>query len=114
MIILLSAALCSPLMVDGDTGIRGLSDEISDVKFTSNSINATISPISGDIAGGDQITITGSGFSNMAYHNVTEDGLSHTWSTSTVDYIQGGYGDQAIATTSNGDIDLGHFITSFL
>ena len=106
MIILLSAALCSPLMVDDDTGIRGLSDEISDVKFTSNSINATISPISGDIAGGDQITITGSGFSNLAYHNVTEDGLSHTWSTSTVDYIQGGYGDQAIATTSNGDIHI--------
>ena len=106
MVFLITTTLVLPLTAENGDQTNILSDEISEVKLTGSSISSTISPTSGNIAGGDQITITGSGFSNLAYHNLTEDGLSHTWSTSVVDYIQGGYGDQAIATTSNGDIHI--------
>ena len=56
--------------------------------------------------GGQNITITGSGFLEMATNNIYDDGLTHSWTTTTVDYIQGGYGDQAIAVTSNGDVHI--------
>ena len=106
MVFLITTTLVLPLTAENGDQTNILSDEISEVKLTGSSISSTISPTSGNIAGGEQITITGSGFSNLAYHNLTEDGLSHTWTTSVVDYIQGGYGDQAIATTSNGDIHI--------
>ena len=53
-----------------------LTDEISDVKPLAL-ISSTISPTSGNIVGGDQITIQVPA-SNLAYHNLSEDGLSHT------------------------------------
>ena len=81
-------------------------DESQEQIYNSSSIQTTISPTSGSISGGDQITISGTGFSNLSYNNLSEDGLSHSWTTSVVDYVQGGYGDQAIATTSNGDIHI--------
>ena len=81
-------------------------EESEEQIYNSSSIQTTISPSSGSISGGDQITISGTGFSNLSYHNLSEDGLSHSWTTSVVDYVQGGYGDQAIATTSNGDIHI--------
>ena len=82
-----------------------LEDGENRIQF-SGSIQSSISPTSGTITGGDQITITGTGFSSLAYNNLTDDGLTHSWTSSTVDYIQGGYGDQAIATTSNGDVHI--------
>ena len=72
---------------------------------TSN-LSATFTPSSGWTTGGQNITITGSGFLEMATNNIYDDGLTHSWTTTTVDYIQGGYGDQAIAVTSNGDVHI--------
>lgn len=73
---------------------------------SSSNLSATFTPTSGWTTGGQNITITGSGFLEMATNNIYDDGLTHTWTTTTVDYIQGGYGDQAIAVTSNGDVHI--------
>ena len=73
---------------------------------SSSNLSATFSPTSGWTTGGQNITITGSGFLEMATNNIYDDGLTHSWTTTTVDYIQGGYGDQAIAVTSNGDVHI--------
>jgi len=46
----------------------------------SNSIQSSISQTSGWMSGGEELTITGSGFSELAYSNKTYDGINHQWS----------------------------------
>ena len=45
-----------------------------------------VSPASGWTTGGEEITISGSGFSNLAFSNTTDDGINHQWVESTMDY----------------------------
>ena len=76
----------------------------------SSSFSVTsVSPSSGSISGGQNLTITGSGFLEMATNSLTNDGLTHSWSMSVADSIQGGYGENDIGVTSNGDVHIVYF-----
>ena len=73
------------------------------------STGTSVSPASGSMYGGDNVTITGSGFLEMATNSLTNDGLTHSWSMSVADSIQGGYGENDIGVTSNGDVHIVYF-----
>ena len=73
------------------------------------SAGTSVSPASGSMYGGDNVTITGSGFLEMATNSLTNDGLTHSWSMSVADSIQGGYGENDIGVTSNGDVHIVYF-----
>ena len=98
------SVLASPLLVADNTSLHS-----TDNSQLSEGAAISVSPNSGWTTGGETITITGSGFSSLAYNNITTDGIMHTWTVSTVDYVQGGHGDQAIAVTSNGDIHIVYY-----
>ena len=52
----------------------------------SSSFSGTsVSPSSGSMNGGQNLTITGSGFLEMATNSLTNDGLTHSWSMSVAD-----------------------------
>ena len=53
---------------------------------SSSPIDTTLSANSGWITGGEEITITGSGFSALDDTNVTYDGINHQWTKTTADY----------------------------
>ncbi|MGB1632784.1 MAG: IPT/TIG domain-containing protein, partial [Candidatus Poseidoniaceae archaeon] len=46
---------------------------------SSSPLQTSLSVNSGWITGGEEITITGSGFSNLDDTNVTYDGINHQW-----------------------------------
>ncbi|MGY8746398.1 MAG: IPT/TIG domain-containing protein, partial [Candidatus Poseidoniales archaeon] len=46
----------------------------------------TVSPASGWTTGGEEMTITGSGFTDLAFSNTTDDGINHQWVETTMDY----------------------------
>ncbi len=104
VIVILLSVLFSPMLAFEHENLSSTSNP----QFTGTT-NASISPNSGWTTGGETITITGTGFSSLAYNNITTDGLTHSWTVSTVDYVQGGHGDQAIAVTSNGDIHIVYY-----
>ena len=104
VVFVLLFVLTSPFMMTEHTSLPSTQEpQLSEATVIS------VSPNSGWTTGGETITITGSGFSSLAYNNVTTDGLTHSWTVSTVDYVQGGHGDQAIAVTSNGDIHIVYY-----
>lgn len=89
--------------------------EVEDNPFLSASIkNSTISktvnPNLGSTDGGEEITITGTGFLDMAYKNVTHDGEAYTWTTSTVNYVTSSGWDPSIGVDSNGTVHIVHVI----
>ena len=89
--------------------------EVEDNPFLSASIkNSTISktvnPNSGSTDGGEEITITGTGFLDMAYKNVTHDGEAYTWTTSTVNFVTSSGWDPSIGVDSNGTVHIVHVI----
>ena len=103
LIFILLAAVMSPLIDLND-------DEALLEQNVSSSISgAAISPTSGSISGGENLTITGNGFLDLASNSITNDGLTHTWSMSIADSIQGGYGANAIGVSSNGDVHIVYF-----
>ena len=71
--ILLAVALAPVL----DTTVE-LGEASHDVQ-PSSPLQATVSPTTGWTAGGQEITITGSGFLDLADRNVTDDGQTHQW-----------------------------------
>ena len=76
----LLAVFASP-MITQQTTLEAERDEIQ----YSSPIQTTISPSTGWTAGGEEITITGSGFSDLAITNTTYDGINHQWVTSNLD-----------------------------
>lgn len=74
----------------------------------SNSIQSSISQSSGWISGGEELTITGSGFSELAYSNTTYDGINHQWNKTTVDFADQAGHENAIAVDSNGNVHIVH------
>ena len=72
----------------------------------SNPIQSTVSQNSGWTAGGQEITITGSGFSDLDDTNVTNDGINHQWSTSNLDMSSQAGRWNAIAVNSSGSIHV--------
>ena len=82
-----------------------LDDSGEDLQFSSP-MQATISPSSGWTTGGEEITITGSGFSDLAFSNITDDGINHQWVETTMDYSDQAGRWNAIAVDSNGHIHV--------
>ena len=71
----------------------------------------SVSPVNGWTTGGEEITITGFGFLDMAYKNVTSDGEAYTWTTTTANYVYHSGWDPSIGVDSNGTV---HIISSNL
>ena len=78
---LLLAVLASPML--NQTSVL---EESGDNLRYSSPIQTMISPSSGWTDGGEEITITGSGFSELAFSNLTDDGINHQWVDNTADY----------------------------
>jgi hypothetical protein len=83
-------------------------EESGDDVRHSSPIQATISPSSGWTSGGQEITITGTGFADLAFSNITNDGINHQWVESTVDYTDQTGEWNSIAVDSNGHIHIVH------
>ena len=83
-------------------------DEISlsDSKSTLDTSSWVVSPSNGWTTGGEEITITGSGFSDLAFSNITDDGINHQWVESTMDYSDQAGRWNAVAVDSNGHIHV--------
>jgi hypothetical protein len=82
-------------------------DSGDDIQYSSP-IQATISPSSGWTTGGEEITITGSGFSDLAFSNTTDDGINHQWVETTMDYTDEAGRFNSIVMDSNGHIHVVH------
>ena len=82
-----------------------LEDPSDNLQFSSP-IQATISPNSSWISGGEEITITGTGFSEMAFSNTTYDGINHQWAETTMDYSDQAGRWNAVAVDSNGHVHV--------
>ena len=80
----------------------------SDSIHRSSPLQATLSSASGWTTGGEEITITGSGFSDLAFSNITNDGINHQWAETTADYTDEAGNWNSIAVDSNGDVHVVH------
>ena len=76
--------------------------------YTGESSNFTVSPSSGWTTGGEEITITGTGFLDMAFQNVTSDGEPYTWTTTTANYVTKSGLSPTVAVDSNGTVHIVH------
>ena len=97
------AMTMSPL-VDHPTELEDMHKQIQ----SSSPIQTTLSSISGWITGGEEITITGSGFSALDDTNVTYDGINHQWTKTTADYGSEAGHENAMAIDSNGHVHIVH------
>ena len=84
-----------------------LGDVSHDVQLSSP-LQTTVSPTTGWTAGGQEITITGSGFLDLADRNVTDDGQTHQWAQTTADYSDEAGRWNAVAVDSNGHVHVVH------
>ena len=84
-----------------------LEDSGDNLRYSSP-IQATITPSSGWTTGGEEITITGSGFSDLAFSNTTDDGINHQWVETTMDYTDEAGRYNSIVADSNGHIHAVH------
>jgi hypothetical protein len=78
----------------------------SDSKSSTDTSSWVVSPSNGWTTGGEEITITGSGFSDLAFSNITDDGINHQWVESTMDYSDQAGVWNAVAVDSNGHIHV--------
>ena len=74
--------------------------------------SASIAPSSGWTTGGEELVITGTGFLDMAFKNVTNDGKSYTWTTNTINYVTGAGFSPSVVVDANGTIHIVHVIWS--
>ena len=100
---LLLAVLCAPMINQPEA----LDDSEHDVRY-STPLQVTISPSTGWTSGGQELTITGSGFSDLAFTNITDDGVNHQWFESTADYTDQAGAWNSIAVDSNGYVHVVH------
>ena len=75
---------------------------------SSSPIDTTLSSASGWITGGEELTITGSGFSALDDTNVTYDGINHQWTKTTADFGNEAGHENAMAIDSNGHVHIVH------
>lgn len=104
--VVLLSVLLAPLLYEDDTGNDGgwltASNEVSDA----SNAPLAVSPSEGWTTGGEEITITGSGFSDLAFSNITDDGINHQWAETTMDYSDQAGRYNAVAVDSNGHIHV--------
>ena len=101
--VVLLTVFASP-MITQQTTLEAERDEIQ----YSSPIQTTISPSTGWTAGGEEITISGSGFSDLAFTNTTYDGINHQWTKTTADYADQAGHENAIVVDSTGDVHIVH------
>ena len=75
-------------------------------KFSARSSNFSVVPSSGWTTGGEEITITGSGFSDLAFSNITDDGINHQWVETTMDFSDQAGRWNAVSVDSNGHVHV--------
>ncbi|MBT7063162.1 MAG: hypothetical protein HN923_00500, partial [Euryarchaeota archaeon] len=80
----------------------------SDSKSSTDTSSWVVSPSNGWTTGGEEITITGSGFSDLAFSNITDDGINHQWVETTMDYTDEAGRFNSIVMDSNGHIHVVH------
>ena len=97
------AVLASPML----THPANLELELDEIHYTSP-IQTSVSSSSGWITGGEEITISGSGFSALDDTNVTYDGINHQWTKTTADYGNEAGHENAMAIDSNGHVHIVH------
>ncbi|MGB2029823.1 MAG: thrombospondin type 3 repeat-containing protein [Candidatus Poseidoniaceae archaeon] len=100
--ILLAVALAP--VFDAPTELGDVSHDVQ----PSSPLQATVSPSTGWTAGGQEITITGSGFLDLADRNVTDDGQTHQWAQTTADFSDEAGRWNAVAVDSNGHVHVVH------
>jgi hypothetical protein len=103
VIALLLAVFASPMITQQTT----LQAEWNEIQHSS-SLQTSLSDSSGWMTGGEEITITGSGFSDLAFTNTTYDGINHQWTKTTADYGTEAGHENAIAVDSNGHVHIVH------
>ena len=105
--LLLLSAFLLPLMVEDSLVERtGSLDERAQPAFSSS--NYSVSPSEGWTTGGETLTITGTGFLDMAFQNVTSDGEAYTWTTTTANYVTKSGLLPTVAVDSNGTVHIVH------
>ena len=97
------AVLSSPML----THPANLELEFDEIHYTSP-IQTSVSSSSGWITGGEEITITGSGFSALDDTNVTYDGINHQWAKTTADFGTEAGHENAMAIDSNGHVPVSY------
>ena len=111
-VLLLLMALTPVLLLGDESQTDGTSEFSHDVhEAGGRSITYSVSPTNGWTTGGEEITITGTGFLDMAYKNVTSDGKAYTWTTTTANYVTSSGWDPSIGVDSNGTV---HIVSSNL
>ena len=106
-LLLLMAPFGHAITSSGEHRIDALTDG-SDMSLQSmaRSSSYTVSPANGWTTGGEELTITGSGFSDLAFSNTTDDGMNHQWVETTMDYSDQAGVWNAVAVDSNGHIHV--------
>ena len=104
--LLLVFALCTPMLTSSPELGEGTNPH-----FTSGTAisGASLSSSSGSMNGSENLTITGSGFLDLATNSISHNGQSYSWSTSTVDYVQGSHGSNAVGVTSDGNVHIVYY-----
>ena len=69
-------------------------------------LQASLSATSGWTSGGEDLTITGTGFRSMADRNVSYDGVNHQWTASNLDMSDQAGRWNAIGVDSNGHVHV--------
>ena len=72
----------------------------------SSPLQVSLSATSGWTSGGEDLTITGTGFRDMADRNVSYDGMNHQWTKTTADYTDQSGPENAIVVDSNGHVHV--------
>ena len=110
VLILCLSASTSELLDFSDESTLLVADDIlrSDSKSSTDTSNWVVSPSNGWTTGGEEITITGSGFTDLAFSNITDDGINHQWVESTMDYSDEAGRWNAVAIDSSGHIHVVH------
>ena len=98
---LLLAVLLSPMYSQPEA-----LEEIRENVNYSTPLQTTISSSTGWTSGGEEITIYGSGFIDLAFTNTTYDGINHQWTKSTANYADKSGQENSIAVDSNGHVHI--------
>ena len=104
VMVTLLAVIVAPMVLQPTT----LADDGTPMRSSSPEGASAITPTTGWITGGATITITGTGFHDLAFRNVTDDGLAHQWSIETADHGHQAGHENAIAVDSTGRIHILH------
>jgi hypothetical protein len=70
------------------------------------SSNYSVNTSTGWTSGGEEIIITGTGFLDMAFKNLTHDGNAYTWTTMTANYVTSSGWDPTIGVDSTGTVHI--------